>query len=184
MKSQTNDREIRDKLLMDLKADKNNIKIKNELDLHHGVIDIAVIDKNFFCGYEIKSDRDTLKRLPIQMQIYDFVLDKITIVVGESKFIEVNKIVPDFWGIIIAHNMNGEIILQKIRKPKLNKFINKNWLSLKLWRSDIVNILKTKNLYKGRSQYYKEELLAILMENISLDELRHYIRNILIKRIY
>lgn len=184
IKPRTNDRDIRDKLLEDLRSNKKNIKIINELDLNRAVIDIAVIDKNFFCGYEIKSDRDTLKRLPIQMQIYDFVLDKITIVVGESKFTEVNKIVPEFWGITVAVNLNNKIDLVKIRNPRLNKHINKHWLSRKLWRSDIVNILITKNLYKGRSNYYREELLGILMENISLNELRSYIRSILTKRIY
>ena len=184
MKKQTNDREIRDKLLEDLRADKNNIKIINELDLHGAVIDIATIDKKYFCGFEIKSDKDTLKRLPIQMQIYDYVFDKIIIVVGESKFIEVNRIVPSFWGIIVAHNMNDEIVLQKIRNPKLNKYINKNWLSKKLWKSDIVNLLRAKNLYKGISKYDRGDLLNILMGNMGLNELRYYIRNILTRRVY
>jgi len=148
------------------------------------VIDIAVIDKKYFYGYEIKSDIDTLRRLPMQMQIYGYVLDKITIVVGVSKFIKINAIVPNFWGIIVAHNVNGKIVLQRIRSPKLNKHINKNWLSKKLWKSDIVAILRIKNLYKGRSKYCKDELLGVFMENISLDELRYYIRNVLINRVY
>ena len=184
MKKQTNDREIRDKLLKNLRSDKNNIKVINELDLHRAIIDIATIDKKYFCGYEIKSDKDNLSRLPLQMQIYDWVLDKITIVIGESKLSEVNSIIPDFWGIIIARNEDGKINLIEKKKSKLNKYISKNWLSMKLWRSDIVDILKTKDLYKGRSNYYRDELLGILMENISLNELRYYIRNILIKRVY
>ncbi len=184
MKKQINDREIRDKLLENLRSDKNNIKIINELDLHGAVVDIAAIDKKYFRGYEIKSDRDNLLRLPIQMQVYDYVFDKITIVVGESKFLEVNKIVPNFWGIIVAHNMNDEIFLKEIRKPKFNEHISKNWLSRKLWKSDIVNILRAKNLYKGKSKYDRGDLLNILMGNMGLNELRYYIRNILIKRAY
>ncbi|MCK4240492.1 MAG: sce7726 family protein [Candidatus Atribacteria bacterium] len=180
----TSDREIRDKLLENLKSDKNNIKVINELDLHGAVIDIAVIDKKYFYGYEIKSDRDTLRRLPIQMQIYGYVLDKITIVVGKSKALKVSGLIPKFWGLIVAKNELGKIVLIEIREPKLNRNININWLSKKLWRSDIVNILKAKNLYKGRSRYYRDGLLKILMENISLSELRHHIRNVLINRIY
>jgi len=171
-------------LLKDIRSDKNNIKIINELDLHGAVIDIAVIDKKYFCGFEIKSDRDTLRRLPIQMQIYDFVLDKITIVVGESKLPGVNRIIPDFWGVIIARNEDGKISLNEKRKPKLNRHISKNWLSKKLWKSDIVNILKKLNLYKGKSRYDRGDLLEILMKNISLDELRYYARNVLIDRVY
>ena len=118
------------------------------------------------------------------MQIYDFVLDKITIVVGESKLLEVNRIIPDFWGITIAENRDGKISLIEKRKPKLNKHINKNWLSKKLWRSDIVDILRAKNLYKGKSTYYRDNLLKILMKNISLNGLRYYVRNVLTNRIY
>lgn len=184
MKSQTNDREIREKMLEILRANKNNIKIINELDLHGAVVDIAIIKKKYFCGYEIKSDKDNLSRLPIQMQIYDWVFDKITIVVGISKLTEVKRIIPDFWGIMTASNGNGKITIIEIRKPKLNKYISKNWLAKKLWKSDIVDILRAKDLYKGRSGFYRDELLEFLLDIITLNELRYHIRKILIKRIY
>jgi len=171
-------------LLENLKSDENNIKIINELDLHGAVIDIAVIDKKYFCGYEIKSDKDTFKRLPTQMQIYNYVLDKITIVVGISKVFKAIEIIPNFWGITMAENRNGKIIFIEIKKPKLNTNINRQWLAKKLWRSDIVDILKGLNLYKGKSGFYKHALLEILMEKISLNELRSYIRNILTNRVY
>lgn len=182
MKPQTNDREIRDKLLEILRANKGNIKIINELDLHGAVVDIAVIRKKYFCGYEIKSDKDNLSRLPIQMQIYDWMLDKITIVVGISKLPEVKRIIPDFWGIMTASNGNGKITITEKRKPKLNKYISKTWLAKKLWRSDIVNILRVKDSYKGRSGLYRHELLEFLLGIITLDELKYHIRKILIKR--
>ena len=84
----------------------------------------------------------------------------------------------------MARNEGNGIILTEIREPKLNKNINKHWLAKKLWRSDIIDILKGLNLYKGRSGFYKHALLEILMEKISLNELRSYIRNILTNRIY
>lgn len=182
--TRTSDRGIREKLLEDLRSNKENIKVINELDLNSARIDIAIINKEFFCGYEIKSDRDTLRRLSMQIQIYGYVLDKITIVVGLSKLFKANEMIPDFWGIITARKRNGQIILKEVRKPKQNTNINKGWLSQKLWRSDIVEILKSKNLYKGKSRYYRDYLANFLMENISLDELRYYIRNILVNRIY
>lgn len=154
------------------------------MDLNGAVIDVAAIDKEHFCGYEIKSDKDSFKRLPGQIKIYNYVLDEITIVVGISKLSNVDKIIPNFWGIVVARKKGNKIILIGVRIPKLNKNININWLSKKLWRSDIVDILKTKNLYKGRSHHYKDDLLKILMENISLNELRYYIRDVLTKRKY
>lgn len=180
----TCDQDIRNKLLEDLRSDKNNLKVINELDLMNARADIAVIDNKYFSGYEIKSDRDSLKRLPMQIQIYGYVFDKITIVVGESKLRKVGKIIPRFWGIIAARNKDNKIVLTDVRMPRVNRKINKRWLSNKLWRSDIVRILKTKNLYKGRSGCYKGELLGILIDNTSLRELKYYVRAVLINRVY
>ena len=185
MNKPTCDQDIRDKLLEDLRSDINNLKVINELDLINERADIAVIDNKYFSGYEIKSDRDSLRRLPMQIQIYGYVFDKIIIVVDESKLRKVNKIIPNFWGIIVAtRDVFGEIILTDVRMPRLNRKINKRWLSKKLWRSDIIRILKTKKLYKGRSGCYKDDLLGILLDNTSLRELKYYIRAVLINRVY
>lgn len=185
MNKPTCDQDIRDKLLEDLRSDINNLKVIDELDLINARADIAVIDNKYFSGYEIKSDRDSLRRLPMQIQIYGYVFDKITIVVGESKLRKVSKTIPTFWGIIVAsRNVFGGITLTDVRMPRVNRKINKRWFSKKLWRSDIVRILKTKNLYKGRSGCYKDELLGILMDNTSLRELKYYIRAVLIDRVY
>lgn len=180
----TSDKEIRKTLLRFLNLDKDYLKIREELDVNGAIVDIATIDKDFFCGYEIKSDKDTLHRLPMQMQIYNYVFDKITIVVGKSKLYKAIHIIPDFWGIILAKKENNDINLIQIRSPELNENINIHWLSRKLWKSDIVSILRTKNLYKGQSWHCKGGLLKILMENISIDELKYYIRDVLINRIY
>lgn len=47
-----------------------------------------------------------------------------------------------------------------------------------------MDILKGLNLYKGKSGFYKHALLEILMQKISLNELRYHIRVVLTKRIY
>ena len=176
------DKEIRKPLLKRLYSNKNNLKIIEELDVTNARVDIATINKDYFCGYEIKSDKDTLNRLPTQILVYGYVFDKITIVVGKSKYSKI--VVRDFWGIMVAEDRNGKIVLTKKKNPKLNKNINKRWLSHKLWRSDIVNILKKKDLYKGRSQYWRGDLLEILMKNTSLNELRYFVRSVLINRVY
>lgn len=178
------DKEIRKPLLKRLYSNKNHLKIIEELDVNNAVIDIATIDENYFCGYEIKSDRDTLKRLPMQMQIYNYVFDKITIVVGKSKLLKAIYIIPDFWGVILAKEENNNINLIQIRLPEVNNNININWLSKKLWRSDMVIILKKMNLYKGRSNYCRNNLIKIIVENTSTSKLKSYIRNVLINRVY
>ena len=55
-------------------------RIVDELGLRHGIarVDIAVVN-GIIHGYELKSDKDNLKRLPHQIQIYGSVLDKVTL---------------------------------------------------------------------------------------------------------
>ena len=52
-----------------------------------GRIDLAVVN-SFLHGYEIKSDRDSLRRLDNQIELYSKVLDRATIVVGKRHLSE------------------------------------------------------------------------------------------------
>ena len=117
----TKDYEIRQALVRDLKVaykDDPEHKIVEELGINHGSVraDIAVINGIMDC-YEIKSDRDTLQRLPEQIRAYNAVFDKITLVVGFSHVYEALEIIPDWWGVKIAKtNTTGDVIFSAIRE--------------------------------------------------------------------
>ena len=64
-------------------------------------IDIAVVN-GILHGYEIKSDLDTLLRLPKQMNSYNSVFDQITLVVGIQHLYEAFNLIPDHWGVMVA----------------------------------------------------------------------------------
>jgi hypothetical protein len=68
------DRDVREAVLERLAAEHAgdaDTHIVQEMGVWSGVarIDIAVINGEL-CGYELKSDRDTLERLPRQMEYY------------------------------------------------------------------------------------------------------------------
>jgi hypothetical protein len=67
------------------------VRIIEELGVVHGKsrIDIAVIN-GLMHGYEIKSDKDTLQRLPEQMNMYNSVFNKVTLVVGKIIYLELS----------------------------------------------------------------------------------------------
>lgn len=60
-------------------------------------VDVCVINGHLH-GYEIKSDVDTLRRLPLQQQFYSDVLDKATIVVGQRHLDHALETLPAWWG--------------------------------------------------------------------------------------
>src|SRR6266478_524890 len=81
-----NDDSIRSALrsrLQNQHAGQSDTAFLEELGLCGGRVrvDIAVVN-GLLCGYEIKSDRDTLRRLSTQIDVYGKVLDRAILVVG------------------------------------------------------------------------------------------------------
>src|SRR5258706_11027427 len=94
---QTTDALIRKALLVRLSHQYPSTKyrIVPELGLWHGAarIDIAVVN-GILHGFEIKSDRDTLSRLDVQMPAYNSVFDKVTLVVGRTHLVQAFQTIP------------------------------------------------------------------------------------------
>ena len=64
-------------------------------------VDVAVVN-GALTGYELKSARDTLKRLPRQADYYSRVLDYAHIVVADTHAAHALQMVPSWWGCTIA----------------------------------------------------------------------------------
>src|SRR3954469_15133629 len=74
--------------------------VVEELGVCQGVarVDFAVINGSIH-GYEIKSERDTLVRLPAQSDAYSRALEFVTIVAAQNHLHKVVEAIPDWWGI-------------------------------------------------------------------------------------
>jgi hypothetical protein len=182
----TNDKMIRMALRQELEnACKNKIdtKIIEELGITHGAarIDIAVVN-GIIHGYELKSDKDTLKRLPEQIRIYNSVLDKVTLIVGKNHWHEAIRIIPEWWGITIAKIVDDKktVSLYKIRKPLQNPNPDNEAIAALLWRDEALNILEQINKADGmrskkRSLIYKH-LASVLSERRLRAKVRERLR--------
>src|SRR5204862_2293677 len=118
-------------------------RILDELGLRHGIarVDIAVIN-GIIHGYELKSDKDNLKRLPHQIQIYSSVLDKVTLVVGMRHAHEATKLVPDWWGIKIARvGTRGALDFESFRTARMNPSLDPLSVCKLLWRDEALTLL-------------------------------------------
>ncbi len=158
IKIATNDLIIRNALKKNLRIQHSNdskVRIIEELGVHHGLarVDIAVIN-GFLHGYEIKSDRDTLDRLPDQVMEFSEVFDQMTLVVGKRHLYKAINMVPDWWGIVIAKKSEkNKIIFNVIRKSGQN--INQNEISVAklLWKEEALKILED---YDQACGYYSK----------------------------
>ena len=180
----TNDKLIRVALKEKLEVEHRNdsrLKIIEELGVSHGTarVDIAVVN-GVIHGYEIKSDMDTLQRLPEQMNIYNSVFTQMTLVVGKNHLYEAINIVPDWWGITIAKiDSNGSIIFNCIRKAGNN--LNQDSVSMArlLWKDEALKLLEKEGEASGlrskcRSNIY-EKLSKIFDQKTLEDKVRETI---------
>ncbi|EOW9529571.1 sce7726 family protein [Bacillus cytotoxicus] len=176
------DFDIRTKLIERLHKDNSNkeYRIIEELSICDGVARADVVVANgTLAGYEIKSDHDTLERLPNQVDCYDKTFDKCTIIVGEKFADRIQEYVPDHWGIEVAYiNRFGNISIKKIRTSRINKNVMGDTLLDLLWNPEIKSFLKD-NKVRGYSNKDKAGLKELTMNFIPFKVLKDYTRETL-----
>jgi hypothetical protein len=151
--------------------------IIHELGLRSGIarIDLAVVNGHLH-GYEIKSESDTLARLPAQAEVYGSVLDLVTIVVGANHLESAMAIIPDWWGIIKAEPCNP-LRLTEIRAPRVN--LNPNALDVVrlLWRDEALAFLQEFGYDKGMRGKARECIYRRLAESLPLGDIQSRVRH-------
>lgn len=158
----------------------HNYRIIQEMAICDGLsrVDIAVANGKLY-GYEIKSDADTLDRLPQQQEFYNKTFDKVFIVVGSKYKSIIQEYIPDWWGVYVAYYDKEENILFKLKKRgRKNNGISAESLLELLWRDEIENLLKLHG-FKGLSGKNRRILRQIALNNLSLKIIRDYARETL-----
>ena len=184
----TTDLEIRKalygKTLYDIKKQFPSTKIIEELGLCQGNVRIDMVAINgAIHGFEIKSESDDLRRLPIQAELYNKVLDTVTIVAGNRHLIKLRQIIPSWWGIITAEKESKDnIILHNEKQANINYEINPNSLVQFLWKEEALNILKENKLEKGLIGKPRKLLWNKLVEELPLRALKSYVMETLMSR--
>lgn len=177
----TNDFVIRatlHQLLINEHSYDNDSVVINEFGVCQGLarVDIAVVNGSIN-GYEIKSDKDTLERLPLQIKYYSKVFDYMSIVVGRKHLESVCKKVPGWWGVIVAAGEDDTSIeLVPYREGFLNEYIDPYSVAQLIWRDEALQILEDYKLQKGFANKPRAIIWDKLAENIPLEELKNYAR--------
>lgn len=153
----------------------------DELGILNGTtrIDIAVVNGEI-TGFELKSERDTLERLPVQRDHYNLVLDRVNLVVAENHRDMALKIIPKWWGVWIAHPLkNGSVNVSQEREALKNYYLNAETICSFLWRDEALSILDRLEASRGVKSKPREAIYRRLSEVLSLDEIREEVRTAL-----
>lgn len=145
----------------------------NELGLKNGVIraDIAVLNGKMI-GYEIKTDSDTLKRLPAQVIAYSEVFDKAFIITTHKHLRQVRSLIPKWWGIYqIFESANGSYSFKSIRNGCNNKRQNPFTIAQLLWKAEALEIANSLLQNNLKESITKKEIYQTICKGCCRDDL-------------
>lgn len=96
--------------------------------------DLAVINGDMH-GFEIKSARDTLKRLPRQVAAYGRVFDRCTAVLAPDHLHDALEILPDWWGVLLLPE-DADGCVSAYRNSELNPRTDAETQVRLLWKDE------------------------------------------------
>lgn len=157
--------------------------IVEELGIRQGAarVDVAVVNGSLH-GYEIKSARDTLERLPKQSELYSSVFDTITLVTAENHLDGALSVIPDWWGIVLVRKERKTLKLSLVRETKPNNAVDPMALAELLWKEEALGLLQERDAAEGYLSKPRREIWKAVCEIYSTQELREAVRLFLKRR--
>ena len=177
------DSDIRSILIKEIDVrfpDREHDLVIQEFGCNTARIDIAVINGALH-GFEIKSDSDSLDRLPAQIKAYQGVFEYITLVCGRRLLDRARTAIPKWWGLQKAESKNGRVVLHPIRKPRMNPCQDSLALAGMLWKTEALACLRKHGHRKVvTAKHSADEVLLAVADHIPIailtDEVRQAIK--------
>lgn len=147
--------------------------VVDELGVAHGKgrVDIVVLN-GCIHGYEIKSSKDTLSRLPAQLAEFSRSLEKLTVVVAPSHVSQLLNLIPDWCGIILAEKgRRGGINFRTLRSSRKNPDLDLSAMSRFLWRQEAFDLLASLGAQAIHPKAKRSELYNCIAAMVSAKEL-------------
>jgi hypothetical protein len=146
----------------------------------HERADIAVIGKATIEAFEIKTDRDTLKRLPRQAEAYARLFDRCHVVLSLRHLDKAMEMLPPWWGVLVI-DLEGPPSFLRVREAVSNTGVDPETLVRLLWREEahaaLCGLGAAPDPRVGRPGMW-EQLLNLL----DLDGLKGVVREALLHR--
>lgn len=142
--------------------------------------DVAVIGSAAIDGFEIKTERDTLKRLPRQAEAYTRLFDRCHAVLALRHVDKAIEMLPPWWGVLVIGTDGGPTFI-RVREADANTGVDPETLVRLLWRDEVHAALcglgAPPDPKAGRFRMW-EQLLILL----DLDGLKAVVRDALLRR--
>jgi hypothetical protein len=163
--------------LLDKHADEADTVIIEELGVCRGRVrvDLAVVNGTLH-GYEIKSDRDSLRRLTTQIDFYGRVLDRATLVVVERHLPNALDVLPAWWGVVRVQETPSRQLFKSIRRGRKNPHRDPRALVELLWLEDALALLEERHVARGVRGRPRRFVWDRVCAHFSIDEIAAAVR--------
>ena len=135
-------------------------------------IDLAALD-TLLHGYEIKSDDDSLARLPEQAKDYSLVFDRLTLVTTAKHLDPATAIIPTWWGVKTGDDGR----LHTVRTSRPNPSSHPFPLAQLLWRAEAFDELTILGVQKGLNKAARHYVWLRLAQVTTHTQLRRIVIN-------
>lgn len=152
----------------------------------HVIADCLIFSSHMgIIGVEIKTEHDTLKRLPHQLDAYVRTCGFTYVFCHDSKVKAVNKLIEqkhyDCVGIISYEQYKGQPLAGLVKTAYFSPYVSSRGINYIMWHSELANLVKSAEHkhYKGWKNKYT---LEMELSNLFSDqELQRIVANMYIK---
>lgn len=138
-------------------------------------VDVALVGDELH-GFEIKSARDTLRRLPRQAGYFNRALERVTLVTCREHRAGIDEIAPPWWGIWEADGDGRGVELKVVREGEPNPAIDPYALAQFLWSAEALEVLRARGLERGVLSKPRKARWRRLADEVATEELRALVR--------
>ena len=147
-----------------------------ELNVELGAVRAdVVLAGDLLHAFEIKSDFDTLDRLARQMHAYHRVFDRVTLATTQSFMTAAELLLPPWWGLLLAEELQGSLVLTSLRAPSPNPRQNVRDIASLLWREEALAVVEVIAPHRVRSRSTREELCDVIAGAGTLVDVRRWV---------
>lgn len=147
--------------------------------------DAVLVTETELIGFEFKSDKDTLNRLPHQVRDYERFCDRNYLVTGQKYRDRAFSEIPEHWGVYCVYmDSNEQLQLECLREacPNSKRMRLHNQLRL-LWRSELIPIIR-KHKLGAVSTKNKLELVRTMEHSLTKEVQKAELTDALLERDY
>ena len=135
-------------------------------------VDIAVVNGQL-SGFEIKSDADTLGRLPRQVASFNCVFDRMAIVTTRRHLDSVLRIVPEWWGVCVARD---DGTFKERRKGRVNRKQNIKSVLYLLSKEELLFAVDCCGNVNCRKSDRRDQIVSAIADSIPYKEILDTVR--------